>query len=139
MFQRSAHLKDIPGNSLLPFPNDRNVKLLASPSIVRNTEHVAVGLVQIAPDHVHEEHEHAAEEVMYIIKGRGEVVIQGKERVLLKPETVVILKPNERHMIKVTGAETLEILWVYAPPGPEKKFVSGAGCPALEEGESSYE
>lgn len=123
MFQRYAHVDNISGVSINSFPNDRLIKLLSSPSISRNSTHFAVGLSLIEPGRIHEEHSHDAEEVIYIISGKGELTINGNEIVSLSKGTVIVLKAGEKHSIKVLGDEQLVCLWIYAPPGPEKKFI----------------
>jgi len=124
MFQRYANIDDIPGISINKFPHDRVIKLLSSPFILRSSTHFAVGLSLIEPGRIHEEHSHDAEEVIFIISGKGELSINGNEIIPLSKGTVVVLKPGEKHSIKVIGNKQLECLWIYAPPGAEKKFIA---------------
>lgn len=131
-FCRAVNAGDVPGVKINTPPYDRIIKLLCSPSIARKSQNFAVGISVIPFGHIHEEHQHPSEEVIYILSGKGEITINSIEIVRLERNSVVILKANEPHSIIVTSPdEDLTCLWVYAPPGPEVKFAAGAGCPMM--------
>ena len=55
------------------------------------------------------------EEIYYVLKGRGEMVL-GSERVKLEPGTAVYIPPNIPHGPLNTGDEPLVIAFFHAPP-----------------------
>ena len=38
---------------------------------------------------------------------------------------LIAIEKGEPHQFRNTGAEQLRLLWIYSPPGPEKKFLDG--------------
>jgi mannose-6-phosphate isomerase-like protein (cupin superfamily) len=69
------------------------------------------------PYHVHEKEE----EIMFIYKGKGVVVVEG-ETFPLEPETMVFIPPGLKHTFKNTGSELLSFAFFYAPAGPEQNI-----------------
>ena len=69
------------------------------------------------PYHVHE----SEEEMMFIYRGTGELVVEG-ETFPLEPETMVFIPKGLKHTFKNTGEEPLSFCFFYAPPGPEKNI-----------------
>lgn len=122
-FQRSVKASDVSGVRINEAPYDRTVKLLASPSINRRSTNFAVGISIIEQGKEHEVHVHDSEETIFVLSGHGLITINGEERVPLEPETVIVLRGGEPHGLTNTGNEALRVLWVYAPTGPESKFV----------------
>ncbi len=72
--------------------------------------------------HVHE----VAENVYYVLKGKGIVELDGKKH-LVEPHMVIHIPPGVRHGIFNTGLEDLVFIVVACPPGdmPEVKQVEG--------------
>jgi mannose-6-phosphate isomerase-like protein (cupin superfamily) len=72
--------------------------------------------------HVHE----TAENLYYILKGRGIVELDGVKH-LVEPHMVIHIPPGVRHGIFNTGVEDLLFLVVASPPGdmPEVKPTGG--------------
>jgi len=132
-FQRSTHVDNVPGIMINQFPNDRLVKLLASPAIERCSQNFAVGISIISPGRIHEQHAHSSEEVIYILQGEGAICINDREKINLSRGIVVILQPDEKHSITASGSQDLHCLWIYSPTGPESKFIGGAGCAPIQE------
>jgi mannose-6-phosphate isomerase-like protein (cupin superfamily) len=63
-----------------------------------------------AEAHTHEE----AENIYYILKGRGVVVLDGQEH-LVEPHMIVFMPPGVEHSIMNTGYEDLIYVFVAAP------------------------
>ena len=72
--------------------------------------------------HVHE----VAENIYYILQGRGIVELDGEKR-LVEPHMVIYIPPGVRHGIFNTGLEDLVFIVVASPPSdmPEVKPAKG--------------
>jgi len=76
----------------------------------------AVG--SMIPDHKHEE----SEELMYIISGRGRLVIEDGEEVYeVGPDTAIFSPMGKMHRLENIGDTELKLVWVYSPPLPEHR------------------
>lgn len=69
------------------------------------------------PYHSHE----SEEEIMFIYRGKGQLVVEG-ETFELVPETMVFIPKGLKHTFKNTGEEPLSFCFFYAPPGPEQNI-----------------
>lgn len=100
----------------------RALAVKASP-LKGNAEHLAVGMAVLPPGFSTRAHSHVAEEVAVVIGGSGRVVIDGVAHpvaagtVLLTPSGLVHVTHSD------PGREPLVVLWVYAPPGSEARWV----------------
>lgn len=103
-------------------PYQRVLKTFASPDTPKmKTKHLVFGMSIIATEsktdkHIHEE----TEECIYVVTGRGEAEIGGK-KIKLEPDMAILVKPGEYHQVFNYSDETMKLIWVYAPPGAEKK------------------
>ena len=104
---------------------------MSSPSIARQSRNFAMGVSIIEGGKTHEVHQHDAEETIFILSGSGEITINQDEKIHLETGTVILLKPNEPHGLVAYGNESLQCLWVYAPPGPEKRFAVDEKCDVI--------
>lgn len=105
--------------------NERLIKLLASPISDIRREQFSVGLSIIAPGRVHEEHKHdESEELIVVVGGQGQAKVAGQE-FSIAYGSVIDINRGESHGFVNTGQSTLVLLWIYAPPGAEKKFSRG--------------
>lgn len=67
------------------------------------------------PEHVHENEE----EAMYIISGKGKLVINGgEEEYEVSAGTAIFAARGTRHEIINTGDTELKLVWAYSPPLP---------------------
>jgi len=55
------------------------------------------------------------DQTLMFIEGEGEAILEG-ERSLVRPDDVVLVKAGTRHNFVNTGAGTLRLLTIYAPP-----------------------
>lgn len=77
----------------------------------------------IEPGQVHEEHMHPdSEELIFVVQGVGEGRVGGQP-VSIKANDLLAIAKGEAHTFTNTGAEQLRLLWIYSPPGPEKRFL----------------
>ena len=73
---------------------------------------------QSTSDEPSDEHP-ASEQWVYVISGRGEVVVEQrgrKRKVRITPGAMVLIQKGESHQIRQAGTESLVTLNFYAPP-----------------------
>jgi quercetin dioxygenase-like cupin family protein len=81
---------------------------LATPG--RGAQQVEVWLSRIEPEAETPPHRHSSEEVVVVLRGRGEVRRIGVETVTFEAPCTLILPALEIHQIANTGHEVLEII-----------------------------
>jgi mannose-6-phosphate isomerase-like protein (cupin superfamily) len=64
-------------------------------------------------------HEHA-ENVYWVLEGKGRLIVEGEERIVEKDD-IVFISPGTRHSLTSFPEEELRLLEIYAPAG--KDFV----------------
>jgi oxalate decarboxylase/phosphoglucose isomerase-like protein (cupin superfamily) len=103
------------------------IKFLCDPRVA-HAEHLTVGHVKLDPGQGHLRHNHpGSEEILFIIRGEGEQMVEtdleengGEPRFFsVKAGDLVHIPASVFHQTVNTGAETLELLAVYSPCGPE--------------------
>ena len=85
------------------------VKLLAT------GENVSLSLLYAEPGRSFEIHEHAEEELAYILQGKGIMTVEGKSYPVEAP-CVMKIPPHLNHGLEVIGKETLLKLNAHSPP-----------------------
>ncbi len=101
--------------------NERILKVVASPLSEIKRDNITVGLTFMSPGKIHEEHAHEnSQELITIVRGEADVRIAGVE-MHLNAGDIVSIDKGDPHTLTNSGAEDLVILWIYDPPGPEKK------------------
>ncbi len=81
---------------------------LATPS--RGARQVEVWLTRIQPDAATPVHSHSGEEIVVVMRGRGEARLIGKETVTFEAPCTIILPAHELHQLANTGREALEAI-----------------------------
>lgn len=103
------------------------IKFLCEPSVC-SAEHLTVGHVKLAPGEGHLRHNHpGSEEILFILHGTGEQMVEtdleengGEPRFFnVKAGDLVHIPTSVFHQTVNTGDETMELLAVYSPCGPE--------------------
>ena len=83
----------------------------------------SAGIVVLQPGQGHDRHNHpGTEEILYVISGKGKQVVEtpdGREEREVGPGVLIHLPDDVFHSTINTGNEPMNILAVYAPPGPE--------------------
>jgi mannose-6-phosphate isomerase-like protein (cupin superfamily) len=69
-------------------------------------------------------HNHAADEVAIGLRGRGAVIIDGVEHRLYAGD-VVFTPAWSQHVTRSDENEPTVVLWIYAPPGSERRWLAG--------------
>ena len=68
-------------------------------------------------------HAHEAEEFVLVLSGSGTLEIEGAV-VAVESGTVVVTPAGHRHATHYGGDEPLVVLWFYAPPGSETRWLN---------------
>jgi oxalate decarboxylase/phosphoglucose isomerase-like protein (cupin superfamily) len=110
------------------------LKWMATPEVC-GSERFSAGVVQLEPGKGHELHTHPdSDEILYVVGGTGEQTVDGDTRDVGAGEMVYIPAGVEHGTVN-TGWETLTLLAVYAPPGPEDVLADLPDCTIVPAGE----
>jgi mannose-6-phosphate isomerase-like protein (cupin superfamily) len=100
----------------------RALAVKASP-IKGNSEHIVTGVAALPPAFTTRAHSHAAEEVALFLRGSGVVEIDGVPHAVAAG-TVLVTPADLVHVTRSDpGTEPLVVLWFYAPPGSEARWL----------------
>ena len=84
---------------------------------------MSVGITIISPgDKTKYAAHETSEEIMYIISGRGEVVIDDVKSKIY-PDMLISVPIASMHQLINTGDESLKVIWVFSPSGPEEEYI----------------
>ncbi len=86
-----------------------------------NSSKIVMGTVALPPDFTTVPHSHESEEVAIVISGSGVVEIDGEPHPM--EEGWVLLTPSNAHHVTTSGPDGLVMLWFYAPPGSEVRWL----------------
>lgn len=94
----------------------RELRWLVSPATIR-AQHCSACVIRVAPgDKVRPAHSHPnGEEVIYIIRGSGRVLVAGEVQAV-REGTTVLLPQGAVHMLHNTGADEMKVVCFFAPP-----------------------
>jgi len=94
----------------------RELRWLVAPDALK-ANHCSACVIRVAPgDRVRPAHSHPnGEEVIYIIRGSGRVLV-GEEVQAVKAGTVVLFPRGVVHMLHNTGTEAMKVVCFFAPP-----------------------
>jgi mannose-6-phosphate isomerase-like protein (cupin superfamily) len=94
----------------------RHLRWLVSPDRL-NAEHCSACVIRVAPgEKVRPAHSHPhGEEVIYIIRGSGRVLVAG-EIAPVREGTAVVFPQGAVHMLHNTGDEEMKVVCFFAPP-----------------------
>jgi oxalate decarboxylase/phosphoglucose isomerase-like protein (cupin superfamily) len=99
------------------------------------SERFSAGVVLLEPGKGHELHTHPdSDEILYVVSGRGDQTVADETREV-GPGEMIYVPAGVEHGTINTGWETLTILAVYAPPGPEDVLADLPGCTIVPAGE----
>jgi quercetin dioxygenase-like cupin family protein len=100
----------------------RALAVKASP-LKGNSAHIVTGMAALPPGFSTRAHSHAAEEVAVFLRGSGRVDIDGVSH-RVEAGTVLLTPSDLVHVTRSDpGTEPLIVLWFYAPPGSEARWV----------------
>jgi oxalate decarboxylase/phosphoglucose isomerase-like protein (cupin superfamily) len=105
-----------------------NIHFLSEP-LVTGAERFSFGIVKLAPGKGHARHNHpGSEEIIYVVSGEGEQMVDDRPPVKVGPGASVYVPADIYHSTVNTGLETMELIVVYSPAGPERLLRDIPGC-----------
>jgi quercetin dioxygenase-like cupin family protein len=99
----------------------RAVAVKASPRR-GNAQQIVVGTAALPPGYRTPPHRHASEEVALVLSGSGRIDIDGALH-RVEEGSVVVTPGNSQHSTLADRKAPLVILWFYAPPGSEERWL----------------
>ncbi|WP_299026409.1 cupin domain-containing protein [uncultured Thermanaerothrix sp.] len=110
------------------------IKWMSAPNVT-GAQKFSAGVVLLAPGKGHMTHNHpGTEEILYVISGYGQQTV-ADEKMELRPGMMVFIPEGVNHSTLNTGWETLKLIAIYAPPGPEIALRELPDCRILPSGE----
>lgn len=104
-----------------PPPSQKVSKILIDP--VLGSMNAAIGVVTYPPGEKGSPHAHEnCEEYMFILKGKAKVVMKDGSYLIAEPYDLIYAPPKVEHALENAGNEDLVFVWIYTPPGEEKKI-----------------
>ena len=97
----------------IPAPFERTIKILLAPDR-KNVQEMMFSHVDIAAGSHTDYHAHDRPELIYIVSGEGTSVCEGREDDV-GPGTGLWVLAGEKHELRNTGDEVLEIVTVFVP------------------------
>ena len=98
---------------------------LSEPTVTA-AERFSAGVVKLEPGKGHERHNHPySEEILYVVRGTGLQTVElpeGKLEEEIGPGTLVHIPTALYHSTINSGEDTLEMIAIYAPVGPEAEL-----------------
>ena len=94
----------------------REHKMIIGPDNFGKAKNMCFGIADFpthhhAPAHVHD----TQEEVIYILKGKGEIYFNGIPEEI-EPGSCIFIPPGVEHSINNTSNEILKLAYVFSPP-----------------------
>jgi mannose-6-phosphate isomerase-like protein (cupin superfamily) len=100
----------------------RAVAVKAGPHLANST-YMVMGVSALPEGFSTPAHEHEAEEFALVLSGTGSIEIDDSA-VIVRTGTVVVTPPGSRHVTHNSGDGPLVVLWFYAPPGSEARWLT---------------
>ena len=89
------------------------------------SENAAITLLKLKPEAKIATHTHKnSDEILFIRSGSLQMTI-GNNTFTAGSEQVIFIPKNIPHSTMVVGDKTVEVIQVYAKPGPEQRFTKG--------------
>jgi quercetin dioxygenase-like cupin family protein len=92
--------------------DDRWVKFAFGPQGHMPTDDFNLGIVEFGPDKVSLSHSHTVSEALYVLDGKGKILLEKNEIPLKKGDFIYIPKGAEHTL--VTEAQKLRILFIFS-------------------------
>jgi oxalate decarboxylase/phosphoglucose isomerase-like protein (cupin superfamily) len=104
------------------------IYFLSEPAVT-GANHFSFGIVELAQGKGHARHNHpGAEEIIYVVSGQGEQMVDDQPPVEVSPGSSIYIPADVYHSTVNTGTETLKLIVVYSPAGPERLLREIPGC-----------
>ncbi|GKV67412.1 MULTISPECIES: cupin domain-containing protein [Sporosarcina] len=103
---------------------------------VTNAQKFSMGIVNLKPGKGHDRHNHPEEEeVLYVVSGEGEQTVDDGAPTKITAGMCVHIPAGSYHSTINTGWETLKLVAIYSPHGPETVLRADPACTVLKPGE----
>jgi oxalate decarboxylase/phosphoglucose isomerase-like protein (cupin superfamily) len=104
------------------------IHFLSEPAVT-GANGFSFGVVELAEGKGHARHNHpGAEEIIYVVSGEGEQMVDDRPPVKVSAGSSIYIPADIYHSTLNTGAETLKLIVVYSPAGPERLLREIPGC-----------
>jgi quercetin dioxygenase-like cupin family protein len=99
-------------------------KLLTTENTGQATAYL--GVLEAEPGAEIPRHVHTSAEILYVVSGGGTLTV-GAEQLPFGPDTAIHVPENQPHAAAFTGPDKTIMIQLYAPGGPEQRFVGAPG------------
>jgi oxalate decarboxylase/phosphoglucose isomerase-like protein (cupin superfamily) len=107
------------------------IHFLSEPAVT-GANRFSFGIVELAPGKGHARHNHpGSEEVIYVVSGKGEQMVDDQSPVKVSAGSSIYIPADVYHSTVNTGTETLKLIVVYSPAGPERLLREIPGCKVI--------
>ncbi|MBV9106086.1 MAG: cupin domain-containing protein [Verrucomicrobia bacterium] len=104
------------------------IHFLSEPAVT-GANRFSFGVVELAQGKGHARHNHpGSEEIIYVVSGHGEQMVDDQPPVKVSAGSSIYIPPDVYHSTVNTGTETLQLIVVYSPAGPERLLREIPGC-----------
>ncbi len=104
------------------------IQFLSEPAVT-GANRFSFGVVELAPGKGHARHNHpGSEEVIYVVSGKGEQMVDDQPPVKVSAGSSIYIPADVYHSTVNNGTETLKLIVVYSPAGPERLLREIPGC-----------
>ncbi len=104
------------------------IHFLSEPAVT-GAKSFSFGLVDLAEGKGHARHNHpGSEEIIYVVSGEGEQMVDDRPPVKVSAGSSIYIPADVYHSTLNTGTETLKLIVVYSPAGPERLLRDIPGC-----------
>jgi oxalate decarboxylase/phosphoglucose isomerase-like protein (cupin superfamily) len=104
------------------------IHFLSEPAVT-GANRFSFGVVELAQGKGHARHNHpGSEEIIYVVSGHGEQMVDDQPPVKVTAGSSIYIPADVYHSTVNTGTETLQLIVVYSPAGPERLLREIPGC-----------
>ncbi|MFD2131440.1 cupin domain-containing protein [Pseudogracilibacillus auburnensis] len=111
------------------------IKWFSEPNVT-DAQKFSMGVVNLKPGKGHTRHNHPEEEeVLYVVSGEGEQTVNDGPVTRISAGMCIHIPAGVYHSTVNTGWETLKLVAIYSPHGPEKVLREDPNCKILDPGQ----
>jgi len=121
MGKHTVHEKDV---EYVALPG-RDHKMIVGPGKAMQAENMSFGVADFPPNAHAPAHDHAAaEEIIYVLTGRGEIYFDGVPEPV-QPGTVAYVPAGVEHSVNNTSDQVMKIVYIFSPPVAQGSYERG--------------
>jgi quercetin dioxygenase-like cupin family protein len=110
------------------------IHFLSEPAVT-NANRFSFGIVELSQGQGHARHNHpGSEEIIYVVSGEGEQMVDDQPPVKVGPGASIYIPADVYHSTVNTGPETMKLIVVYSPAGPERLLREIPGAKVIPAG-----